>query len=182
MIEAPYARVMVATMASSPHSLFSALRSLPSPPPPRSRSLKTFALVPSPCSSCFASLYCIYRPSGLRFPLTPPKKGALRQASASAPFVAAALGKLSDAELVPVPKGPGELDGKFTSGAGVYGVYDKEGDLQFIGISRNIASSIASHSKFVPDLCHSVKVIPRKAGTNRSNLGPKPDSLRKITL
>ncbi|RZS11453.1 hypothetical protein BHM03_00042785 [Ensete ventricosum] len=158
MIEELQARVKVATMASSTRSLFSPLRSLPSPPPPRSRYLKTFALVSSSCSSCFASLSCIYGPSGLRFPLTPPKKGALRRATASAPFVAAALGNLSDAELVPVPKGPGELDGKFPSGAGVYGVYDKEGNLQFIGISRNIASSIASHSKFVPDLCHSVKV------------------------
>ncbi|WOL06336.1 monothiol glutaredoxin-S12, chloroplastic [Canna indica] len=147
-------------MASSTHHLFSrpqsaaSLPRLTSPrPPPCSRSLKTFSFA----SSSSRSSSFVYRPPDLRFPFNRAKHRRGGSPSA-APFVAAAHGKLSEAELVPVPEEPRELDGKFPSAAGVYGVFDKEGDLQFIGISRNIATSIASHSKFVPDLCHSVKV------------------------
>lgn len=58
--------------------------------------------------------------------------------------------------MVPVPEEP---EGKLPDGSGVYGVYDSSGELQFIGISRNIAASVASHRKKVSsDLCFSVKV------------------------
>lgn len=50
------------------------------------------------------------------------------------------------------------MDGKFPAAAGVYGVYDGDGSLQFIGLSRNVAASIAVHAKSVPDLCCAVKV------------------------
>lgn len=148
-------------MASSTHRLLSTPQflvsrfSLPSPP-----SLRPFASVPSSSYSSSASPSFLYRPSRLRSTSTPlsRRRKGLRPVP-SAPFVFASLGNLSEAELVSIPSVPGELDGKFPSGAGVYAIYDKEGGLQFIGISRNVASSIASHSKFVPDLCHSVKVL-----------------------
>lgn len=48
--------------------------------------------------------------------------------------------------------------GELPSGAGVYAVYDKDNELQFIGLSRNIAASVSAHRKSVPELCGSVKV------------------------
>ena len=57
-----------------------------------------------------------------------------------------------------MPETAGEIAGKFPSDAGVYAVYDKEGDVQFIGITRNIAGSVATHWRSVPELCVSVKV------------------------
>lgn len=57
-----------------------------------------------------------------------------------------------------VPADSGELAGRFPSASGVYAVYDGAGELQFVGISRNIAASIAGHRRSVPELCCSVKV------------------------
>ncbi|XP_074573031.1 monothiol glutaredoxin-S12, chloroplastic [Curcuma longa] len=144
-------------MASSSLHLLSAPQSLASYPSPSSRFTKpvsfAFSSSRSPLSASMSLIRC---PSyvGSAFSAPDRRRGGRRRF----PFVCAALGKLSEAELVAVPKGPGELDGKFPSGAGVYGIYDRDGELQFVGISRNVASSIASHSKFVPDLCHSVKI------------------------
>lgn len=56
---------------------------------------------------------------------------------------------------MPVSGGP---ESEFPDGSGVYGVYDQNGELQFIGISRNIAASVATHSKLGPQICSSVKV------------------------
>ncbi|XP_052171869.1 bifunctional monothiol glutaredoxin-S16, chloroplastic [Diospyros lotus] len=72
--------------------------------------------------------------------------------------VASALGKLAETDSVVVPQEPDELAAKFPGETGVYAVYDKNGDLQFVGISRNIAASILAHQKSVPQLCWSVKV------------------------
>lgn len=52
-----------------------------------------------------------------------------------------------------------EFSQKLPSESGVYAVYDKNDDLQFIGISRNVGASVFSHLKSVPDLCSSVKVL-----------------------
>lgn len=57
-----------------------------------------------------------------------------------------------------MPPEPGQLSVEFPSASGVYAVYDKNSDLQFIGISRNIAASVLGHRKSVPELCVSVKV------------------------
>ena len=64
---------------------------------------------------------------------------------------------LGDTEAVAVSP---ENDGptiELPSGA-VYAVYDTNGDVQFIGLSRIIAASVAAHWKSVPELCGSVKV------------------------
>ncbi|KAK4483779.1 hypothetical protein RD792_010983 [Penstemon davidsonii] len=69
--------------------------------------------------------------------------------------VVSALKKLSEAELVTIPS---EDNGIFPSDSGVYAIYDGTGDLQFVGITRNLAASVLTHKKSVPDLCSSVKV------------------------
>ena len=73
-------------------------------------------------------------------------------------LIAFAAKNLSESEFNSVPETAGEIAGKFPSDAGVYAVYDKDGDVQFIGITRSIAGSVATHWKSVPELCISVKV------------------------
>uniref|UniRef100_A0A2N9I266 Glutaredoxin domain-containing protein n=1 Tax=Fagus sylvatica TaxID=28930 RepID=A0A2N9I266_FAGSY len=65
---------------------------------------------------------------------------------------------LTETDLVAVPSLPDEVTGKLPSDAGVYAVYDNNEELQFIGISRDIAASVNVHRKSVPELCSSVKV------------------------
>ncbi|KAF8032037.1 hypothetical protein BT93_D1057 [Corymbia citriodora subsp. variegata] len=82
-------------------------------------------------------------------------RGSARRRSSR---VSAALTSLSETEPVAVPADAGELLQRLPSASGVYAVYDGEGELQFVGISRNIAASVAGHRRSVPDLCCSVKV------------------------
>ncbi|KAJ1396186.1 Thioredoxin-like superfamily [Sesbania bispinosa] len=71
--------------------------------------------------------------------------------------VALAVKNLGETEAVAVSPENDNPAGEVPSGAGVYAVYDKDGELQFIGLSRNIAASVSSHWKSVPELCSSVK-------------------------
>ena len=41
---------------------------------------------------------------------------------------------------------------------GIYAVYDKAGDLQYVGLSRRVSASLQSHLRDVPELCGSAKV------------------------
>lgn len=68
----------------------------------------------------------------------------------------AAVKKLDEVEAVDLSSGEGGSD--IPAAAGVYAVYDKEGKLQFLGISRRISASVQTHLQDVPDLCGSVKV------------------------
>lgn len=43
------------------------------------------------------------------------------------------------------------------SAPGIYAVYDREGDLQYLGLSRRISASLSSHVRDLPDLCGTVK-------------------------
>lgn len=73
-------------------------------------------------------------------------------------LVALAVKNLGETDLIVVlPENEGTA-AELPSGSGVYAVYDKNDELQFIGLSRNIAASISSHRKSVPELCGSVKV------------------------
>ncbi|OWM81746.1 hypothetical protein CDL15_Pgr007784 [Punica granatum] len=81
-----------------------------------------------------------------------------RTARLRPPTVSAALKNLSESEPVAVPTDPQEVPAKFPPDSGVYAVYDSNNDLQFIGMSRNIAASVAGHRNSLPDLCCSVKV------------------------
>ncbi|KAK7349822.1 hypothetical protein VNO77_07542 [Canavalia gladiata] len=71
--------------------------------------------------------------------------------------VALAVKNLGETEAVDVSPEKDGPAGELPSGAGVYAIYDKNGDLQFIGLSRNIAASVSVHWKSVPELCGSVK-------------------------
>ncbi|KAM0941247.1 putative glutaredoxin, Thioredoxin-like superfamily [Dioscorea sansibarensis] len=86
-------------------------------------------------------------------------------------LVVSAIGKLSETELISIPTGSDGLGSIIPSAPGIYGVYDKNGDLQFIGVTRNVAASIATHCKSVPDLCSSVKVgLVEEASADRETL------------
>ncbi|XP_022767762.1 bifunctional monothiol glutaredoxin-S16, chloroplastic [Durio zibethinus] len=73
-------------------------------------------------------------------------------------IIASAIKNLSEVEPVPFPVTPEEFTSKLPSDAGVYAVFDRNDELQFIGISRNIGGSLFTHKKSVPELCCSVKV------------------------
>ncbi|CAH2058838.1 unnamed protein product [Thlaspi arvense] len=68
-------------------------------------------------------------------------------------LIASAIKTLGETELLPIA----ESD-SIPAESGVYAVYDKNEELQFVGISRNIAASVSAHVKSVPGLCGSVKV------------------------
>ncbi|NP_001131662.1 Monothiol glutaredoxin-S12, chloroplastic [Zea mays] len=107
-----------------------------------------FPLLSSPASSSSSS-------NTLRFPL--------RRRSAARPIAVTAFKKLSEASPVPIPQEPTEPllvdEDALPPKAGVYGVYDPAGELQFVGISRNVRASIEGHRRKVPaNLCASVKV------------------------
>lgn len=73
-------------------------------------------------------------------------------------LIVSAVGKLSETELVPVPPESDAVSALFPPASGVYAVHDKNGDMQFLGLSRNIQASVLYHQKSVPELCGSVKV------------------------
>lgn len=54
----------------------------------------------------------------------------------------------------------GKLSAEVPGVAGVYAVYDSTGNLQYVGISRKIAVSVATHAEALPEeMVHSVKVL-----------------------
>lgn len=72
--------------------------------------------------------------------------------------VVSALSKISESELIAFSTESDGISGVFPAASGVYAVYDENSEVQFIGISRNIAASVSNHRKSVPELCSSVKV------------------------
>ncbi|KAL2509978.1 Bifunctional monothiol glutaredoxin-S16 [Forsythia ovata] len=102
------------------------------------------------------SFYALPKPS-LLFPSISlrPKTTARRRYPN---VVVSAVKKLSETDLVEVPQENDLISGIFPPDSGVYAVYDNSGDLQFVGISRNVAASVLTHKKSVPELCFSVKV------------------------
>lgn len=72
--------------------------------------------------------------------------------------IVSALTKLSEADSVSLSPDSVDVAGKLAPDAGVYAVYDSNGELQFIGLSRNVAASVESHRTKVLELCSSVKV------------------------
>ncbi|KAK6118272.1 hypothetical protein DH2020_048058 [Rehmannia glutinosa] len=108
----------------------------------------------SPSRNAFTvSFYSLPNPAVLFFSTSIKRRSPLNHRRLS--IVVSALKKLSDTELVNVSS---ESDGIFPSDSGVYAVYDGSGDLQFVGITRNLAASILTHKNSVPELCCSVKV------------------------
>ncbi|KAE8099185.1 hypothetical protein FH972_017188 [Carpinus fangiana] len=109
----------------------------------------------SPQNAPKLSLYSHPRPS-LTFPSISLKSNST--AKPRALTITFAHKNLSETELVSVPPEAEDVAGKLPSYAGVYAVYDQNEELQFIGISRDIAASVTLHRKSVPELCCSVKV------------------------
>jgi Grx4 family monothiol glutaredoxin len=70
--------------------------------------------------------------------------------------VAALSVSYADSQLKPyvVEGQPTKLPPK----SGVYAVYDEDGAVQFVGVSRNVSLSIGSHGKSLGSLVHCVKV------------------------
>ncbi|KAG2430785.1 hypothetical protein HYH02_013624 [Chlamydomonas schloesseri] len=62
---------------------------------------------------------------------------------------------LAETKAVPVME-KGELN-QFPGSAGVYAVYDKNGALQYIGLSRKVSASVATHMQELPDLTGAIK-------------------------
>ncbi|KAH9309853.1 hypothetical protein KI387_037764 [Taxus chinensis] len=72
--------------------------------------------------------------------------------------IVCAVNKLAETEAIPLEENPRHLAEKLPSATGVYAMHDKNGELQFIGISRMISNSVLSHIRDVPELCGSVKI------------------------
>ncbi|KAJ0262269.1 Bifunctional monothiol glutaredoxin-S16 [Hirschfeldia incana] len=68
-------------------------------------------------------------------------------------LIASAVKSLGETDQLPIA----EIE-SIPAESGVYAVYDKSDELQFVGISRNIGASVSTHVKSVPELCGSVKV------------------------
>lgn len=125
-----------------------------SPLPTSSSSLRRFSFV-APQYTPTLSSYSRFTPS-----LSVPSI-SLRPRTSIKPrslIIASAVKNLSEVEPVPFPVTPEEFSAKLPSDAGVYAVFDQNDELQFIGVSRNIAASVFTHKKSVPELCGSVKV------------------------
>ncbi|KAL8504785.1 hypothetical protein ACS0TY_016102 [Phlomoides rotata] len=130
---------MAAFNLSSPIQLPSSVRSSSKLSPSRNTPTLSFYYLSKPYTS---------------FPSTSSKhKTGLKYSRRS--VVVSALKKLSEAELVAVSP---ENDGVIPPNSGVYGVYNGSGELQFVGITRNLAASVLAHKNAVPELCSSVKV------------------------
>ncbi|MEW5308177.1 MAG: hypothetical protein WDW38_000154 [Sanguina aurantia] len=61
----------------------------------------------------------------------------------------------------------GELS-QFPGAPGVYAVYDKDGIVQYIGLSRQVAQSVSAHIQELPELTHSVRVAVLEAATRET--------------
>ena len=69
--------------------------------------------------------------------------------------VTCSLKKLAEVESVELTE---DVASSFPAAPGIYAVYDKVGDLQYIGLSRRISASLQTHSRDLPELCASAKV------------------------
>ncbi|GBG76718.1 hypothetical protein CBR_g22937 [Chara braunii] len=52
----------------------------------------------------------------------------------------------------------GKLSDKIPPAPGVYAIYDKNGALQYVGLSRKVSFSLANHAARLPDLVATVKI------------------------
>ncbi|KAK9699154.1 hypothetical protein RND81_08G156300 [Saponaria officinalis] len=137
-------------MATTNVNILRATLSSIQPPHPRHyslspRRLPSFSLFSSSSSSLSLKLTSLS-------PFKPlPKPRSLSTVSAAVP-------KLADSVSFPLSPENDAIGEELTSSAGVYAVFDTKGDLQFIGLSRNVAASVDVHRKKVPELCSFVKV------------------------
>jgi Grx4 family monothiol glutaredoxin len=104
-------------------------------------------------------------PLRLRRHLVAVAAAAADQAAADAPAAATAdIPALKDAPLMPLPESVPQVPAQ----PGVYAVYDAEGAVQYVGLSRRLAASVAGHSADLPDLAKGVRLAPVPAGTREA--------------
>jgi Grx4 family monothiol glutaredoxin len=84
------------------------------------------------------------------------QRRASARASQTTGGVVAELPSLNESEAVPVTVG-GALQ-KFPAAPGVYAVFDSTNELQYIGLSRKVSTSIEAHTEDLPELISTVKV------------------------
>jgi glutaredoxin-related protein len=53
----------------------------------------------------------------------------------------------------------GDASALFPTAPGIYAVYDKAGDLQYVGLSRRVSASLQSHLRDLPEFCASAKFV-----------------------
>eukprot|EP00890_Picochlorum_soloecismus_P005928 jgi/Picsp_1/6336/NSC_03685-R1_monothiol glutaredoxin-s16 len=70
---------------------------------------------------------------------------------------ASSVSEFGQAELLPVLVN-GNLSDAIPMAPGVYAIYDAQGTLQYVGISRKVGVSVQTHVEALPDLTNSVKV------------------------
>ena len=66
---------------------------------------------------------------------------------------------LTDVPFVPYLDTTGNISADLEGKIGVYAIFDAEKSLQYVGISRDIASSLKLHMVRVPSQCHWLKFV-----------------------
>jgi hypothetical protein len=64
---------------------------------------------------------------------------------------------IANLPFLPYLDATGDIDPNLSGQIGVYGIFDADRNLQYVGISRDIASSLRLHLVRVPDRCHWLK-------------------------
>ncbi|AFY68423.1 hypothetical protein Pse7367_0105 [Thalassoporum mexicanum PCC 7367] len=65
---------------------------------------------------------------------------------------------ITDQSFLPYLDESGDIAPELAGKIGVYGIFDADRNLQYVGISRDIATSLRLHLVRVPDRCHWLKV------------------------
>lgn len=71
---------------------------------------------------------------------------------------ASSIPAIADLPWIPYLDESGNISDEFAGKIGVYAIFDGDRNLQYVGISRDIATSLKLHMVRVPALCHWVKV------------------------
>ncbi|CAI5506105.1 unnamed protein product [Closterium sp. Naga37s-1] len=93
---------------------------------------------------------------------------ARRTRSSPATSPTCSLPSLENTPATPVFTSDGAV-AAFPAASGVYAIYDKEGALQYMGLSRRLAASLQAHAEDLPEMCGAVKLAV-VAATNKEAL------------
>jgi len=68
------------------------------------------------------------------------------------------MNSLADRQFLPYLDESGDISPDLVGKIGVYAIFDRDRTLQYVGISRDIASSLRLHIVRVPDRCYWLKI------------------------
>ncbi|CAI7910210.1 unnamed protein product [Closterium sp. NIES-54] len=91
---------------------------------------------------------------------------ARRTRSSPATSPTCSLPSLEDTPATPIIASDGSV-AAFPAASGIYAIYDKEGALQYMGLSRRLAASLQAHAEDLPEMCGAVKLIEKLVKENR---------------